>query len=370
MTSRVHSSLFTRHPLPRGSRRVILARAKLLLCACGAYASTLGALISGAHGAPYTVRLDYAGRPDCPDTEDFTALVSAQLGYQPFVDEAPDRVSIHIVSRGAVLEGRIEWRDVNGGWVGDQSVPMASKDCRRLARALAAALVVQIELLAATAVHDAATGPPKDTNHLPEASAPETAPRSPTTISTSPTKPRPVPLGAQRPMGYARLRPRPVFTLGLGASIGVGMSSSPIFLGRLVGSLAWQHLAVELDAEVSVPSTTRRADGAGFAQQHLLASAAGCALLTPWNACLLTKVGEVRMAGTNIDRPASAVAPVLEAGARVGIGQIFRRRFLIDAHADGLANPIRWSATLDRILVWSAPRFSAVIGVDAAVRFP
>lgn len=330
---------------------------------------TLGPSISRAQGAPYSVGLDYAGGPGCPDTEDFAALVSERLGYEPFVDEAPDRVSIQIVSRGAALEGRIEWRDVNGRWVGDQSVPMASKDCRILARALAAALVVQIQLLAATMVPGASTGPPKDTSHLPEASAPETAPRSPTR-STSPAEARPAPLGVELPTSSARLRPRPVFAIGLGPSIGVGMSSIPVVLGRLLGSLAWQHLAIELDAELSVPTTTRREDGAGFTQRHVLAGVAGCAILMPWSACLLTKAGEVRMAGKDIDRPAFAVAPVLEAGARVGIGHIIGDRFLIGAHADGLANLFRWSATLDRVPVWRAPRFSAVIGIDAIVRFP
>ncbi len=148
------------------------------------------------------------------------------------------------------------------------------------------------------------------------------------------------------------------------------MSSGPVVLGRLLGSLAWQHFAIELDTELSVPTTTRRADGAGFVQQHLLAGAAGCATSSPWSACLLTKLGEVRMAGTNIDRPASAAAPVVEAGGRVGIGKILGRRFLVQGHADGLVNVIRWSAALDRVPVWSAPRFSAVIGIDAVIRFP
>ena len=55
------------------------------------------------------------------------------------------------------------------------------------------------------------------------------------------------------------------------------MSSTPVLLGRVLGSLAWQHVSVELAAEASLPTTTRRSDGAGFSQQHLLASAAACA---------------------------------------------------------------------------------------------
>ena len=82
--------------------------------------------------------------------------------------------------------------------------------------------------------------------------------------------------------------------------------------------LAWTHVAIELAAQTSVPVTTRRADGSGFSQQHLLLGAAGCAMFRPWTACVLANAGEVRMAGVDIDRPSSAVAPVVQAGARLG----------------------------------------------------
>ena len=145
------------------------------------------------------------------------------------------------------------------------------------------------------------------------------------------------------------------------------MSSRPVLLGRVLGSLAWQHVAVELAAEASLPTTTRRSDGAGFAQQHLLASAAACAVLTRWRACLLAKAGEVRMTGEDIDLPTSAVVPLVEAGARVGIVELLGRGFFVDAHADGLVNVIRWTGTLDQVPVWTAPRFAAVLGVDLGI---
>lgn len=329
----------------------------------------LGPSISRAQGAPYTVGLDYAGGPGCPDAQAFAALVSAQLGYEPFVDEAPDRVFVHIVSRDAAMEGRIEWRDLNGRRVGDQSVPMPSKDCRHLARALAVALAVQIQLLATTTVPDDTTQRANSSKRLPEASTRPIAPDSPI-VPTSQSERGATALGMELSTSDTPPRPRPVFAMGLGCAIGVGMSSIPVLLGRLLGSLAWQHVAIELAGEVSVPTTTRRADGAGFAQQHVLASAAGCAMFAPWSTCLLTKVGEVRMAGKDVDRPSSAVAPVIETGARVGIGHVFGRTLFVSGHLDGLANLIRWSAALDRVTVWSAPRFSTAVGIDAVVRFP
>jgi hypothetical protein len=135
----------------------------------------------------------------------------------------------------------------------------------------------------------------------------------------------------------------------------------------VLGSVGWRSLSLELAAEASLPTTTRRADGAGFSQQHLLGSGAACAVLQRWSACLLAKAGEARMAGENIDRPTSAVLPIVEAGARVGVVQPLGRRFLVSAHADGLTNVTRWTATLDEVPVWTAPRFAAVLGADVGV---
>jgi hypothetical protein len=76
------------------------------------------------------------------------------------------------------------------------------------------------------------------------------------------------------------------------------------------------------------------------------------------------------MAGVDIDRPSSAVAPVVQAGARVGAVHRLGRRVVVGAHADGLAALTRWRGTLDNLPVWTAPRLAAVLGVDAVVRFP
>ena len=146
------------------------------------------------------------------------------------------------------------------------------------------------------------------------------------------------------------------------------MSSSPVLLGRVLGSLGWEHVSVELAAEASLPTTPRRLDGAGFAQQHLLASAAACGKLTRWKACLLANAGEVRMRGEDIDRPKSAVMPLVQAGARLGIVQPLAGRFFVDVHADGLVNVIRGTGELDYIAVWTAPPLAAVLGVDVGFR--
>lgn len=148
------------------------------------------------------------------------------------------------------------------------------------------------------------------------------------------------------------------------------MSSTPILFGRLFGSLAWQHLSLELGAELSVPATTRRADGAGFSQQLLLVSGAGCLPLSPWKMCLLLNAGEVRMEGENIDHPTSARVPIVEAGVRLAFNQPFGRRLFLSAYLDGLSLLTRRTGSLDAVPVWTAPPFAAAVGLDAGLRFP
>jgi hypothetical protein len=76
------------------------------------------------------------------------------------------------------------------------------------------------------------------------------------------------------------------------------------------------------------------------------------------------------MAGDNIDRPASATVPVVQAGFRAGVIQRLGGRAFLSAHADGLVNLTRWTGRLDQLPVWTAPRFAAALGLDAGMQFP
>jgi hypothetical protein len=362
---------------------LIIGRPHRLVCACAVFVATLGLSAGSARADLFAVSLEYRGGPGCPDGQEFQAMVRARLGYDPFAPGAPDHVFVGTaagVGAGAI-EGHIEWRDSEGKWAGDQTLPVATRDCRHLVRALAAALAVQIQLLATTrepASGSAApkgTAAPRSTGPPPPASPPQPAAPPQPAMARSPVERIAV---TESPAATVETRPAPptpaagprsVWAVGAGTSVAFGLSSGPVLLGRLVGSLAWPHLSVELAAEASVPSTPRRPDGAGVSQQHLLGSAAGCAVLSRWRACLLANAGEVRMTGVDIDRPTSAVAPLLEVGARVGIVQLLGHDLFVDAHADGLINVIRLTDTLDQLPVWTASRLAAAVGIDLGIAF-
>jgi hypothetical protein len=147
------------------------------------------------------------------------------------------------------------------------------------------------------------------------------------------------------------------------------MSSSPVAVGRALGSVAWPRWSLELAAEVSLPSTVRRPDQAGFSQQQLLLGIAGCGTVAPWSACLLAKGGTIRIVG-DIDAPKSPWGPLGEAGLRLAVTQPVGRRVYVAVQLAGLFVVTRWRVTLDKSLMWSSPRFAETIGIDVGVRFP
>lgn len=350
-----------------------MSRALACACAIGLVSFCAGQL--QARPADFSVSLEYTAVAGCPDAAALEAVVSARLGYDPFADAAPDHVAVRIAPRGASFEGQIEWRDVSGKWVGDQAFRAGSGECRGLMRTIGLALAVQIQLLADTrgAARPDAAGTPEPTPAQREANE---SPNTPgVTPATPPTRPAPSPAPSNRaeePNSHAQPPgaehgARPTFALGAGTSVALGLSSNPVLLGRAFGSIAGPHLSLELGAELSLPSTTRRADGAGFSQQLLLGTAAGCAALSRWSLCVIANAGEVKMTPKDVDRPKSATTPIFDTGLRLNFTEPLTRRFFVRARAETLIHVARWEGTIDGEPVWKAPLFAAAIGVDAGI---
>lgn len=155
---------------------------------------------------------------------------------------------------------------------------------------------------------------------------------------------------------------------GGGVLAGVGISSAPVAVGRLFALAAWPHVALELAGEASTPSTTIRADGAGFSQQEFLASFAGCGVRSPLSLCAVAKAGELRVVGQGVDVALTASGLVLQSGLRLTAAYPLGRRAYLIGHAEGLARLTQGTVTLDSMAVWTTPRFAALLGIDVGVR--
>jgi len=157
--------------------------------------------------------------------------------------------------------------------------------------------------------------------------------------------------------------------MGAGPSLGLGMGPGPLVLGRVFGMLTSPHTSFELGAELSLPASARRADGAAVSAEYRLLSGVGCAVIERWSACLLLNAGQLRLAGKDIDRPSSTHLPFVAAGVRASFTQPIGARAFLRAHANTLAILTRWTASLDDVPVWTMPRFALTLGVDMGVQF-
>ena len=299
------------------------------------------------------MQLDYRVAPSCPGPDDFEAIVSGRLGYNPFRADAPGRVVVRVEPIGRALEGRLEWRDSAGDRMGEHTFPSRTGDCGELARAMGFALALQIQLLATA--------------------TPEPPPRQPAPAPVpAPAAPPPAPVVAV-PEIVASHRDTttsgPSITVGAGAAAGVGVASSVVPLGRLFATVGWTHVAVELGGELGASSTMRQADGSGFSQRQVLGTLAGCGVRRPWSLCLVAKLGQIRVAGQGVDVPATATAPLVQTGIRLAVTHALGGRFEISAHADGLTLLTQGTVTLDSAPVWTTSRFAAQVGADVGIRF-
>jgi hypothetical protein len=337
-----------------------------LLCPAQAWAKTGG----------FFTTLAYEPAPSCPTAEALEAIVVARLGYDPFTPVAPHHVSLSVTQSGSALNGRLEWRDAQGKWTGDQSFSMANGDCARLIRTVGLALAVQIQLLgdSSAAERDSERAPEEKPAAVEPEQTLDAKPRTKSAPESAGERPKASDphdgLQAGRPsQGSPRAEPRLRPAIGAGPTIAFGVAPHPLLLGSAFGALAWHRTSIELGAALSLPAVAHRSDGAGVSVKFLLLSAAPCQAIERWNACLLVHAGQVSMAGRGIDRPTSTHLPFVAAGARAAFVQSLGPRAFIRVRADGLAILTRWTAKLDDVPVWTMPMLGLTFGIDAGVQF-
>jgi hypothetical protein len=333
---------------------MVVARVYRLLCAAafgfGALAST-----GTARGDEIAAQLDYVAAPGCPAASDFQALVVRRLGRDPFPSDATERVVVRIEVSGAELVGRFEWKTASGKWLGDRVFSSRSRDCHELVRVMGFTLALQVQLMSGEA------SPKPQRIDAPKAIPPtEPAPSEP------PMAVPPILTRSESPVPPSRL----FLAIGGGASVAIGLGPRAIALGRVFGTLAWSHVALELGAELSVPSSMHWSNGEGFSEQLILGSLAACGQGSVLSACLLSRFGEIRVAGEGVNQPLVASGALFQTGARVSVTHVIGHRAQIGAHADTVVQVTRGRVTLDGVPIWTAPRLAADLGIDIAVRFP
>jgi hypothetical protein len=138
-----------------GSMSLVVSARKRCLAPSAVAAFLLArALLASTHAqaaGEILVTLDYQADPalgDCPTAPDFAEAIVHQLGRDPFRERAPRRVVVRLYPTNARIGGRVEWRDANDEWEGERTFSSRNESCAQMARSMALATAIQIQLLA------------------------------------------------------------------------------------------------------------------------------------------------------------------------------------------------------------------------------
>jgi hypothetical protein len=277
------------------------------------------------------------------------ASVTRQLGYDPFAAEAAEpRLRVNITKVANRAEARIEWLGDHEQSEGERRLASDDGDCAVLARSLAFALAVQIQLHASAneppvAVPSPAKPPPP---HPPSAAPDNTPPRSPKTT------------------------PQRRVLLGLGAMLRGGRSPGVTPGLRAFGAVSSQRWSLELSAHGTLASELVQADGTGFTAHELAANLAPCVRFSPVGVCAVGTLSLLRVRGQGVDRVGTPSAVTGGLGARLQLLWPALERFGVLIQGEALAMPAHQDILVNHTTVWSTPPVVFTAILDFAGIFP
>jgi hypothetical protein len=302
------------------------------------------------------VRLDYeaeAALGGCPEETEFRTTIAEQLGYDPFREGAPYRVVTRTRASPDGIRGSIEWYDERGVQRGERELHSERADCAAFVRTLAFAVAVQIQLLGQEDGE-----PPVRSEEPRPAKAPE-RPKNP--VERPPRSERP---STEAVEGEVALR----FVAGLGATGEFGMVPGLVPAGRLFAGVRRGALGIELAGEASLPGRYVDADGNGFEHQRASGMVAGCGFFGLVSACLVSKIGRLRVSGVGLDVPRSPAGATVEFGGRLALNPELGR--LASAVRVELLAPLTsWGVTVNGREVFRASPVVLGLGADVGAFF-
>ena len=315
------------------------------------------------------IDLDYrtdAALEGCPSEAEFRAQIQSQLGYDPFRADSAQKVVARAAADGNDIKGFVRWYDASGTPRGERELTSAGKNCPAFARAMSFAIAVQIQLLYEHEEAKASTE---------EASEPKakTEPASPTPTPGSKAEPapgskaEPAPGSNAEPAGAQA--PHWLFMVGAGPGARFGVSPRAAAEGRVFAAIRRGRFAAELGADASLPSRNQASEGAGFEQNLLGGSLAGCGFVWPFSGCLVNRYARVAVRGFGVDVPHSSSTLVVQLGPRLALNGSFARGWMGALRIDALVALSRWRVTLREQEVWDAPALSLSIGADLMAVF-
>lgn len=294
-------------------------------------------------GAP-DASLDYqrqAGAERCPDREALRRLVTAQLGFDPFVSTGAASREVRVVVKpaGTGLDATVQLLASDGRSLGRRSLASPVGDCRELSSALVLAIGVALDPAALAVVKPVATTPAARVTEPTVVLVPTPAPPHPrrwVVAALAEVSVAEAPAVLAGPAVEVRWNALPWLSLGGGVEVGLPMRAS-FSLGQVTSS-------------------------------RVTGSVTPCAHLSVVSACVKVAAGALTLAGERVDDAMTSTRFFSTLAARVGLdvplGQWLMLRALVE-----LGTPLtRYTASVEGVEVWRAPWVYVNGGLGLGVR--
>lgn len=346
----------------RASR--ILASFALLLAETQGFAAPVVAQ------SPKRVRFDYQraeGGTVCPDAAALQVGVAARLGYDPFDDQAPDRLRVTIRPAAHGLEARIEMEDRDGVPTAERRLLSRQHDCKELASSVELAISIAIDPSGSGAQVGTSTGP----GPVPaQRSSPPSSPLLPASSSSSPAS---SPVWPPPTAEQTDARPGPARPLAgeLSAMLVAGFRSSPsTSLGVSVGAaLRAEHLSLGLEARADLPSSQSLRVGSIDTSLYT-ASLVPCLRSSYVGLCAVGTAGLLRGASDGLVDAKHVSFFYAAVGARVALTYPVGQRWSLSANGDAVSQLTETTLTVDGSGVWSSPRLAFALSLGVTAKIP
>ena len=297
------------------------------------------------------------GAEDCPDAAELQKAIIAQLGYDPFRNDAAERVAV-VFSR---TRGGFKSSIVRTGTGTPLRRELASRadQCSELANSTRLALAIAIDPQAY--LRPAPPTPPSVEVAPPPPPPPPLEPvRAPAPAAPPPDR------GPSAPSEPARPSAPLQWWLGVGALSALG--AAPTATGGLVVHASARKGTFSLGTEGRFDWPITRDYGVGTLESNfIVASLVPCAHFGVGAACLVGSAGALRAKSTGFEGSTSRTGFLALVGARAAVTWGLGEKTALVVFADLQLAPTRDTLTIDDQPAWTNPLVTGSLGLQFRV---
>ncbi|WP_394832738.1 hypothetical protein LVJ94_40170 [Pendulispora rubella] len=319
--------------------------------------SLLLLFLARAASAEPSARFRYVrgeGAESCGDEASMRRAVAAQLGYDPFKDDASTAVQATVGKKGERLVGRVEVRRP-GEAPGVRELSSHEMTCASLGSAMAFTISIAIDPLAIARPRP--SPPPLEPLPAP--------PSEPPPVEVPHDTPPPVPSKAE---GTEHAE-RPKVRIGLSSHGALGLApSAALGVGASVG-LRWTRLSLAAEGRIFLPARADLSTGGEVHAWTGMGLLAPCVHMKVAQFCAVGAIGSLQGESKDVSLPAEDNGLYAALGARAGVEVTLTRYVALRPEVEALAALVRPSLTLNGRTIWTMPPVSGTAGLVVVMQF-